>query len=89
MGAKERERAILREARCRQQELAYVRGEAEEKPYLSIETGYIRRRISEAAVSCFGQRPGKGQQTVAMEQIIEHYDSSLKDDDGKILKKRT
>ena len=46
----------MAEARCKQQELAYARGEAEEKPYLSIETGYIRRRISVAAVSCFGQR---------------------------------
>ena len=46
----------MAEARCKQQELAYARGEAEEKPYLSVETGYIRRRISVAAVSCFGQR---------------------------------
>ena len=48
--------STMAEARCKQQELAYARGEAEEKPYLSIETGYIRRRISVAAVSCFGQR---------------------------------
>ena len=45
----------MAQARCKQQELAYARGEAEEKPYLSMETGYIRRRISVAAVSCFGQ----------------------------------
>ena len=48
--------STMAEARCKQQELAYARGEAEEKPYLSVETGYIRRRISVAAVSCFGQR---------------------------------
>ena len=42
----------MAEARCKQQDLAYARGEAEEKPYLSVETGYIRRRISVAAVSC-------------------------------------
>ena len=48
--------STMAEARCKKQELAYARGEAEEKPYLSIETGYIRRRISVAAVSCFGQR---------------------------------
>ena len=33
-----------------------ARGEAEDKSYLSVETGYIRRRISVAAVKCFGQR---------------------------------
>ena len=48
--------STMAESRCKQQELAYARGEAEEKPYLSIETAYIRRRISVAAVSCFGQR---------------------------------
>ena len=46
----------MAEARCLKQDLAYARGEAEDKSYLSVETGYIRRRISVAAVSCFGQR---------------------------------
>ena len=45
----------LVESRCKQQELGYARGEEEEKPFLSIETGYIRRGISVATVSCFGQ----------------------------------
>ena len=48
--------ATMAEARCVKQELAYARGEAEDKSYLSVETGYIRRRISVAAVHCFGQR---------------------------------
>ena len=48
--------ATMAEARYAKQELAYARGEAEEKSYLSVETGYIRRRISVAAVNCFGQR---------------------------------
>ena len=47
---------IMAEARVKQQELAWCRGEAEEKPHLSVETGYIRRRISSAAVSAFGHR---------------------------------
>ena len=48
--------ATMAEARCAKQELAYARGEAEDKSYLSVETGYIRRRISVAGVHCFGQR---------------------------------
>ena len=48
--------ATMAEARCVKQELAYARGEAEDKSYLSVETGYIGRRISVAAVHCFEQR---------------------------------
>ena len=46
----------MAEARYAKQELAYARGEAEEKSHITVETGYIRRRISVAAVNCFGQR---------------------------------
>ena len=45
----------MAEARVKQQALAYGRGEVEEKAHLSVETGYIRRRISCASVTAFGQ----------------------------------
>ena len=47
---------IMAEARVKQQTLAWGRGEVEEKAHLSVETGYIRRRISCASVTAFGQR---------------------------------
>ena len=48
--------AVLAKARVKQQELAWGRGDAEERPHLSVETGYIRRRLSSAAVMAFGHR---------------------------------
>ena len=48
--------AIMAKARVEQQTLAWGRGEAEEKAHLSVETGFIRRRLSCAAVIAFGQR---------------------------------
>ena len=46
----------MAEARVRKQELAWGRGEDEEKSSLAYETGYIRRRLSLAIVVAFGQR---------------------------------
>ena len=46
----------MAKARVEQQSLAWGRGEAEEKAHLSTETGFIRRRLSCAAVTAFGQR---------------------------------
>ena len=43
-------------ARVKKQDLALARGEDEEKANLAYETGYIRRRISQAIVTAFGQR---------------------------------
>ena len=48
--------AVMAKARVEQQQLAWGRGEAEEKSHLSVETGYIRRRLSCAAVTAFGHR---------------------------------
>ena len=48
--------AVMAKARVEQQSLAWGRGEAEEKAHLSTETGFIRRRLSCAAVTAFGQR---------------------------------
>ena len=48
--------AVMAKARVEQQQLAWGRGEAEEKCHLSVETGYIRRRLSCAAVTAFGHR---------------------------------
>ena len=47
---------VMAEARVKQQTLAWGREEVEEKAHLSVETGYIRRRISCASVTAFGQR---------------------------------
>ena len=44
----------MAKARVEQQQLAWGRGEAEEKSHLSVETGYIRRRLS--CVTAFGHR---------------------------------
>ena len=46
----------MAEARVRKQELAWGRGEDEEKSSLAYETSYIRRRLSLAIVVAFGQR---------------------------------
>ena len=48
--------AIMAKARVEKQSLAWGRGEAEEKAHLSVETGFLRRQISGAAVTAFGQR---------------------------------
>ena len=47
---------VMAKARVEKQSLAWGRGEAEEKAQLSVETGYIRRQLSIAAVTAFGQR---------------------------------
>ena len=46
----------MAEARVSKQNLAWSRGEETEKPYLSIETSYIRQRLSTALVTSFGHR---------------------------------
>ena len=46
----------MAKTRVQKQTLAWGRGEVEEKPHLSVETGYIRRRLSCASVTAFGQR---------------------------------
>ena len=48
--------SVMAKARVEQQSLAWGRGESEEKAHLSVETGFIRRRLSGAAVIAFGQR---------------------------------
>ena len=48
--------AIMAKARVEKQSLAWGRGEAEEKAHLSVETGFLRRQLSGAAVTSFGQR---------------------------------
>ena len=48
--------AIMAKTRVEKQTLAWGRGEVEEKPHLSVVTGYIRRRLSCASVTAFGQR---------------------------------
>ena len=47
---------ILAEARVKKQDLAWARGEDEEKANLAYETGYIRRKLSMAIVTAFDQR---------------------------------
>ena len=46
----------MAEARVKKQNLAWGRGEELEKGNLSMEISYLRRRLSSAAVTCFGQR---------------------------------
>ena len=46
----------MAEARVKKQDLAWGRGEDEDKTNLAFEVGYIRRRISMAIVVAFGQR---------------------------------
>ena len=46
----------MAKARVSKQNIAWGRGEDAEKPCLSIETAYIRQRLSSAIVSCFGHR---------------------------------
>ena len=48
--------SVMAEARVAKQNLAWSRGDDTEKPYLSIETSYIRQRLSVALVSTFGHR---------------------------------
>ena len=47
---------VMAKARVAKQNLAWGRGEEEDKAHLSQETAYLRRRLSSAAVCCFGQR---------------------------------
>ena len=46
----------MAEARVKQQDLAWARGEDEDKTNLAYEVGYIRRRLSRAIVIAFGRR---------------------------------
>ena len=48
--------SVMAQARVNKQTLAWGRGEETEKIHLSVETGYLRQRISSAVVTCFGQR---------------------------------
>ena len=48
--------SIMAKARVEKQQLAWGRGQQEEKSDMSQETAFIRRRISCAIVACFGQR---------------------------------
>ena len=46
----------MAQARVDKQTLAWGRGEETDKVHLSVETGYLRQRLSSAVVTCFGQR---------------------------------
>ena len=48
--------AIMAKARVSKQTLAWGRGEDTEKTHLSVETAYIRQRLSSSVVTCFGHR---------------------------------
>ena len=48
--------SIMAQARVDKQTLAWGRGEETDKVHLSVETGYLRQRLSSAVVTCFGQR---------------------------------
>ena len=48
--------SVMAQARVNKQTLAWGRGEEAEEIHLSVETGYLRQRISSAVVTCFGQR---------------------------------
>jgi hypothetical protein len=48
--------AVMANARVARQNIAWGRGEDIEKPCLSMETAYIRQRLSSAIVTCFGHR---------------------------------
>ena len=47
---------VMAEARVAQQSRAWGRGETEEKAIMSTEVAYLRRRVSAASVTAFGQR---------------------------------
>ena len=46
----------MAEARVKKQDLAWARGEDADKTNLAYETGYLRRRLSMAIITAFGQR---------------------------------
>ena len=48
--------AIMAKARVSKQTLAWGRVEDTEKTHLSVETAYIRQRLSSSVVTCFGHR---------------------------------
>ena len=48
--------AIMAKARVSKQTLAWGRGQDTEKTHLSVETAYIRQRLSSSVVTCFGHR---------------------------------
>ena len=47
---------VMAESRVAQQNRAWARGEESDKGCLSVEVAYLRRRVSTASVTAFGQR---------------------------------